>query len=640
MSVPAGSLDSTAAVSGTSSLRLESGQTGTILSPPSAGVGLGLSFWLSTESSDGALFAQSDWKLELASSRVRAQVDLGAGPVQIDHPAVVSDGDWHPVRLEVLAGLVRLSVDDVPVTLTTGGSSAISFSAESLVAGSALAWNVDDLRLFVPGAGGPLFFTNGLDAAGLLRLDETGKATYEIRSGGLGSGQDVEQTPLTVTLISTDRRVSSRALPGLIERARAEGEESVSWVVWANDVIWISVTDGVSSFFGGDPDTKIGTITNIAGGIVVVGDLGAMVKNAWRSLGFSQNEVNTPEVILSGIGLITEVAVGTGEILDVPISAARALVAKLGNTPFTRVLTRRIWRRIVDDVPTPPAEKALIDLLEDDDTLSSSYNRIIRTNDAFERVVEICRRIGGSRALADRHVRVLRQIGQEFGGGVEASILNTLSGIDQLPFDRLVALSEGQFDEAMQGLARALSATANNVRRADPELLVKILNNQNIIKGGYDSHRLLVDIGKLADVPGAEKLIRSLKIRNVQSLGFRYELEVAVALKDDGWTVRILGERVLLPGYTPPRYTDLDILGIDPEDGLEYALQVKRSTSAVKNVRRGIRWIGAMAQSLNFPGPQIRYVIPDADEVAIPLKLRDLFEEIGMRPPLEIFHDF
>ena len=399
------------------------------------------------------------------------------------------------------------------------------------------------------------------------------------------------------------------------------------------------MTDGVSSFFGGDPDTKIGTITNIAGGIVVVGDLGAMVKNAWRSLGFSQNEVNTPEVILSGIGLITEVAVGTGEIVDVPISAARALVAKLGNTPFTQILTRRMWRRIVDDVPATQAEGAFVDLLKEEEPLSTGFNRIIRSEDTFDAALEVCRKFSLELRVTNlKHARVMRAIAslsEEAGLGA----VKALEGLSDDAAKTLARLPDNEFSEAMQSLNKIMAATVDNVRAVDPELVAKVLNNSaNILTPNYGLHKLLIDLGDVADVPGVDKLFRSLKVRNPSAIGFRYELEAAVHLKTvQGFDLRILGERVRIPGnFTPPRYTDLDIFGIDPASGKEIAFQVKNGYNALRGLPRAKKWVGAMKRTRGLPTSQIKYMIPPG--TTVPGSIRRFLNR--QRPPIEILAPF
>ena len=56
--------------------------------------------------------------------------------------------------------------------------------------------------------------------------------------------------------------------------------------------------------------------------------------------GGSDVPVNYPELVLSGLGLATEFAVGIREIPDVPISIGKSIVARIGNSPLSKLLLK------------------------------------------------------------------------------------------------------------------------------------------------------------------------------------------------------------------------------------------------------------------------------------------------------------
>jgi len=166
----------------------------------------------------------------------------------------------------------------------------------------------------------------GLDPSGRVQLSGNGQATVQLRSKGPFDGD-----PLSFNVAAVTVRVRPDAGQGMFI---SQNEPPPSRVVTAQFVehTWYTRTgDAVQSFFGGDPQTGAGVAGNIAGGMLIVGDIGSLVKNLWRARSSSQVPVNHAEVALSSVGLATELAVGAGELADAPISGIRALVAALAN---------------------------------------------------------------------------------------------------------------------------------------------------------------------------------------------------------------------------------------------------------------------------------------------------------------------
>jgi hypothetical protein len=112
---------------------------------------------------------------------------------------------------------------------------------------------------------------------------------------------------------------------------------------------WGQIGNVFTSFFGADPETGYAVAANIAGGALLVGDVGSIIKNAGREIGIFGAPTNRHEVILSSLGLLTEAAVLWGEVPDMPISIARALVASIGVYPLAQYIFDDTWAWFTED---------------------------------------------------------------------------------------------------------------------------------------------------------------------------------------------------------------------------------------------------------------------------------------------------
>lgn len=72
-----------------------------------------------------------------------------------------------------------------------------------------------------------------------------------------------------------------------------------------------------------DPETGQEFVLAVAGGLIGIGDAGALAKNAWRAMEFSDVPPNVVEVLFSGVGLLTSFV----PLADGAVSAMRALAS-------------------------------------------------------------------------------------------------------------------------------------------------------------------------------------------------------------------------------------------------------------------------------------------------------------------------
>ncbi|MBE7467447.1 MAG: HYR domain-containing protein [Planctomycetes bacterium] len=426
-------------------------------------------------------------------------------------------------------------------------------------------------------------------------LDTNGIALFQIKSKGILPTREQEE----FSRKSLRFRLSSLLSPqdSFITTINLVQHDKISYFA-----------DSFQSFFGGDPETTAGIVSNAAGGILIVGDVGALVKNAWRAMGFSNKEVDLWEVSLSGIGLATELAVGVGEAADVPISFVRAVVVGFGKIPFTQalvVLTKRAIQngqdiadlgRFLATLFTKPARALVV-------------KEVLTSERLLKSAIQITENLGddGANAFLDAMLRIGTDVGN---GGVDAAKAVTAL-LDELPDGVLASLrTSGKLEDALVGLARGIK---NGV---DPELALKILNN-DILGSGYEVADLLIDIGRVADAPGFDRLAKTLANTGSGRFGFLFELQVASHLSDG--TGRNL---TYLSKYIDNAFgkTDIDVvLGAT-------AYQAKRSRAAIiagaKNSMEALKKLIAWIAKAKADGAQ-KVVLIVPQEATIPTVIQN-----------------
>jgi hypothetical protein len=117
----------------------------------------------------------------------------------------------------------------------------------------------------------------------------------------------------------------------------------------------------------------------------------------------------------------------------------------------------------------------------------------------------------------------------------------------------------------------------------------------------------VIDLGKVSDVPGLERLLKNLKTANDNVRGFAYELQLGAKFVDEGKNVQYLS-KLALDG------TDIDIIA----DGVFY--QAKSTLGALEGPNEVRTWIH---RALASGAQQIRYVMPHGFD--IPEEIQKIF---------------
>jgi hypothetical protein len=593
INVQSGSLDLTNKHSGEASL-LCNGQTSAYI-PDSAALRFSNEFNISIWVKPSAITAFSliskgnAWNIRsLSDGKIHGSVLTNTGTFGCSTVKPIIPGVWNFVALQFDGLQLRVTLNSETSVIAAPGTIMDGGSAISLVTG--FSGNIDDLALASKIGGFCNIRLDGLDAAGRLRLGADGRAQFIIHSRGLFIGEgNFSKIILHVRVNPEDDEV----------------------VVIVQKSWWIYPYDMVASFIGGDPETNWGTAANVAGGFIWVADVGSLAKNAWRGMGWSEKEPNALEATLSGIGLFSIVS-GPG---DGVVSSVRAIVARIGNTPFAKVLFRHIKAFIGLGKAVPAAVGEFIKKIGKSDNLTVVFNKIITSDDALEYCARAADKLGEPfmKAMENTAINV---------GRVTAR--NTAKVLGELSDDVLAALKASpKFDDAVEGLVKVLK------RGIDPELMKKVIQNENLYSAGYKHADLLADMTHVANVPGFDKLAKSLG--TATNTGFRYELECAAHFAKKGGKVEFLSKFADIPGTKFA--TDIDVL----VDGVAY--QCKNGYAALvaggnSGLTKAEQWVGAVLKEVGGDPNKVKYLVPPGTKV--PELLQEFFDTVGVKVLFEV----
>lgn len=420
----------------------------------------------------------------------------------------------------------------------------------------------------------------GLDPNGAIILDGQGRGIIQLESRGA----------LTNRYANLELRVTGE------DPDTGQSTERVSVIPMTEHTAWTRTWDVMQSFVGGDPQTPAGIASNAAGGMFAVADAGSIVKNVWRSLGLSSQQPDYLEASLSGLGLLTEVAVGAGEIADAPISGLRAVLAAVRGTKFSDVL-HIFWRRALSNADEMRTFAAYLAKLVSSETIFRVSKEVFTSDELLKGGMKLGEEFG------DEFYEGLKVVGVSTSGGIEAAqrITQVLSDLPNASpaFVQLKALATTdatKFRAAMEGFGKALTEGG-----IDPQLISKILQRDEYFTGSYTVADALVDLGKTARANGFEKLAKSVAngapgLGVPASLGKLYELRVAAHYADEVGADKIT---VLQWITTASGKTDIDIIA----DGVY--TQIKRTGGAFAKRNDVAQWV---RKAEEHGATRIRYV--------------------------------
>lgn len=452
----------------------------------------------------------------------------------------------------------------------------------------------------------------GLGAGGSLQLDPSGHGTFTL--GSLGNAPE-----------GLDIHIESSYNPRRRTRIRTVNHE-----------MWNAVNDVIISFVGGDPQTTAGTVASIAGGILIVGDVGSIAKNLWRMTAFSDTEPNYVELSLGGLGVATTALAVTGVGAAVPVAIAplKTLAIRLGNQGIKMLtvyidLAKRtlstgtnyltfghfnVITKMVDDVP-----------------VGNAFNTFKHTDDVANAVARTTERLGDA---AESYYQGVRRAVETYGADgpkIGEAFVRSLDDLDDAAIAAFRSVPANQLDEAFDGLARVLSKGVN------PQKIKNALNNPQLFANTqYTRVNLLKDLDELAvaDVKGIRELVGALTSKTASVRGVRYELEGAAYLIRNPQPGEAVVEvtRKFLRGKKGG--TDFDVV-VRRADGSEVYYQFKSTRGAFGSFDETQGWVGKALQDLP-PGStydQIRFAVPDINMVP-PQKVAPWFQ--SLTPIIEV----
>ncbi|MEM7307620.1 MAG: hypothetical protein AAF682_13160 [Planctomycetota bacterium] len=527
---------------------------------------------------------------------------LGATQVTYESPGIFANSLQAVMDRPVIVsgytddGLYTLTTTADPPSLFAGGSFTrqvdVAVYATSTVTVSGKGATEYDVSLLNPADSAYVTF-EGLTGPAGGTLTTSGRVPSETGFGAFG----IRSTGAAIAGVhAIDIRIQEVT-------GTSDGGESVDCrIYYVEPGLWASSLDTVVAFFGGDPKTPSGIAANVAGGILIVGDIGALAKNGWRMV--SGGQVNYAEVTLTGAGLLTELAIGAGEVADAPISGVRSLVAFLGKTSFTEVLGILLRRGISN--------------AEDLTQLAAFIARAV--SDAP--FLTVAKEIFTSQQSMEAGIRVLDDFGDDYAN-VIASAVTSSTGIGKSAARGTTELLDapgavrtavqsapaGQVDDAIEGVLQALE------KGVDGELLSKALNNEELFTGAgsittnYTKADYLTDLGvvaKVADETGLTRLVKSTTNAGSGKWGFRYELEAASSIiQETGATNAVFLSRLV-------NIEDVGKTDIDMVIGATF-YQMKRSKSAFKGGAEGIvAWVN---KAFAAGAADLVYVTPAIDQI-------------------------
>ncbi|MEM1164973.1 MAG: hypothetical protein AAGI30_01640 [Planctomycetota bacterium] len=562
--------------------------------------------------------------------------------VTVDHPVVVGDLVQQHTVQHTRPALTPLGADTytaLPSTDRTvfANSSTTVHVADALstkmafylVGNQGDSLRIDDLQL--PGGSRVPGFDTGTDGVRevvLVDVGSSGEVSVPVVSTGVTPS---DAGPFGVELVAipvhADPTGAMRA--GLYRTAtwqQVELRASVRLTV-AGSEVWAEVADFASAFFGADPQGGAGHVGALAGSLLVVGDVGALVKNTLRSWGYSGGDVDFIETCGAALGVVPV----AGDAAAIMMKGV--LVA--GGVPATVRGSRWLIEQIRVQARLDEAEDLVAVMRVQSEGAESgahSMARVLEVETSGDQVTSLASIRGRIVGLVDETVAD-EAIGSIFKGldEVIASLDNAYNGAagGRFAIDVLERLSDtrvrqfAELDEATQIEWVRLIATASKGERITPEYLARALDNTSLLSTPDSAGLFLADVARHAEVPGLYRIVNSMSPtpfwRRWTNRGNLYEIQVASAVVEPG---RLLGGKQVakILEFRQPvgaqlgsrrEWSDLDIL-VEFDDGTTGAIQAARTSQAELNKPRLTYWLKIIRQrqieDVDFAAHSVFYV--------------------------------
>lgn len=446
----------------------------------------------------------------------------------------------------------------------------------------------------------------GLDPSGRVQLSGNGKGAVQLRSKGHFDGDPQKFNAAAVTV-----RVRPEAGQGMFI---SQDDPPPSRVVTAQFVehTWYTRTwDAVQSFFGGDPQTGPGVASNAAGGMLIVGDIGSLVKNLWRW--GSGQPVNHVEVALSSVGLATELAVGAGELADAPISGIRALVAALANVPAGQILPI-LYRRALSNGADMVTLVRFIGRIGSETSFQVLKN-VLTSEDLIRAAIKATDDLGDAVFDGLKHVSAMAVT-----GGIEAAqrVLLVLANLSDAAKAELKLIAKADFPVLCEHLGFILKSGT-----VDAALLSKVLAKDALFTATYNRLALLRDLRILHAADRLDVMVRAVAGATLPNFirGNLYEIQAAAAImRAGGGEVKIFRELVKVAAEK----TDIDFI----INGVYY--QAKSGPVDMNQVKAWVTKATEHGKAAGNAQPVLKYVMPQSAIDATSQKVKDFLEGMNI----------
>jgi len=559
--------------------------------------GFAIGMWARPTTLGAAKLVQKTGEYEISvdsDGRVSATVWTSDGEFTSTSTKPLALWKWNYISVQQKGMRLAVTVDGV--TEYTAMSGSMLQTTNHVVIGTGFTGNIDSLAIYKDNAGGAGFVQlTGVDSSGQVQLDETGHAQLTVQSTG----------NLVTSSFGQEIGVHIVASP--------ENEEEVKVV---SKTMYTHAYNLGRGFVWGDGEGAAGIAGDFAAGMCFgIGDARDIIKN----LAYIVPGGNDPDWTQFGfavVGLATEFVPIAGEAPDAVVTSVKVILPRIGHGVFRNTLTKlpkEMFDIAVKQGLTAAKDFALNyagflkKIITGGDETLQAFNTVIKSEKTLEKALKL------HKILGDEAVDILVAIKSSVGPEAVEKVIHTLAeGVD----DAILAgiKNSGMMNEALTGLAKIIKNSNIN-----PEDIKRVLGNSHVFSPSYGHAKLLSDLGEVAGTPGLFQLVDALKAANQGVHGVRYELEVAVHLKNQGNQINFINA---LTKDASLGKTDIDIVA----GGILY--QVKSTYKSFISLRETEVWVQKALKTSDGIASKIKYAVPGLDTV--PPKIKKYLDDMGI----------
>ncbi len=527
------------------------------------------------------------WSVEqLADGKARVSVVTTSGTHVATTESPLPLSQWSRLTVDFRFDRLLVKVDErtVAEAATTG---TLIGTTSPIVIGTGFLGNLDNLSFRKGDSTGSYATFTGVDPGNTVQLDANGEGTFTITSSGAASGDDALH-------LRANAAPAAGNGPASVGNPLDDPDAAEAIVRFADAVAWDATYDTVMSFIGGDPQTTQGTFSSIAGGFLVVGDVGSVAKNLWRTTGWTDKKPNYVELTLGGLGVITTFVqpTGVGAAADAGLASVKTLAIRFVGNPkaekFLDVFVTLIKNAAVLNGKFGAAEANFLQKMVLDIPVADAFKLFMHDEGLARAAIRATEKLG---ANAESFYQATRRAVAAHGEEAAKKFVQVFEGMGDEALAALKNAPAGELDEALDALAKLAK------KGFTPFSITRLMNNKHLYGIAYKRTHLLKDMGVLSEVPGMESAIKMLKINHRNVKGFRYEIEGAASLSRTEVVIHSISEKVSVLwddlvemgfGRIFGRKTDIDV--ITELNGVLTFRQFKSTAAAMKSPKKVAAW--------------------------------------------------